>query len=190
MSIEASRVGLKLHMSKTKILSNMNPRRGVLTQSSVKISGQEVVALRHSESTMYLGRQICFNDFHDTEIRHLLNRGWAAFGKHGAALCGRHYPLRSRLRLFVAVVTATVLYGSGTRTMTVERERLLSTTYRKMLRKMIGTPRRYLKNNADDVDEEPWVEWIIRATAIAETQMDKLGFTSWVLAQRAHKQNL
>ena len=36
LSIEAGRVGLKLHMGKTKILSNMNPRRGVLTQNSVR----------------------------------------------------------------------------------------------------------------------------------------------------------
>ena len=132
--------------------------------------------------TTYLGRQACFNEFHDTGIRHRMDKGWAAFGKYKDELCGRHYPLRSRLRLFDAVVSATVLYGSGTWTMTVERTHLLQTTLRKMLRKIVGTPRRYLSDSPGDNVVETWFEWIGRATAIAEKEAKKAGMDTWVEA--------
>eukprot|EP00959_Pyramimonas_sp_CCMP1952_P336415 7044414-Pyramimonas_sp.AAC.1 len=47
---------------------------------------------------------------------------------------------RSRFRLFDAVVTSTVLYGSGAWTMTAARETTLQTELRNMLRKVVATP--------------------------------------------------
>ena len=88
----------------------------------------------HGESTDYLGRTVCFANFHVAEIKRRLTKGWAVFAKYNDELCGKHYPLRARLRLFHACVTPTVLYGSGAWTMTAEREHLLSTVFRKMLR--------------------------------------------------------
>ena len=61
---------------------------------------------------------------------------------HKNELCSRHYSLRDRLRLFSAVITASVLYGCGTWAMTPERERKLRTTQRKMMRKIVGAQRR------------------------------------------------
>ena len=52
---------------------------------------------------------------------------------HKRELCGSHYSLRDRLRLFGATITSSVLYGSSTWAMTAERERKLRTTQRKML---------------------------------------------------------
>ena len=66
-------------------------------------------------------------------------------------LCGRHVRLRVRLKLFNAVVTPTFLYGSGTWTMTAERERRIRTTQRRMLRWMPGVGRR---RNEPDTDVE------------------------------------
>ena len=53
-------------------------------------------------------------------------------------LCGRHYSLDDRMRLFNAVVTPTILYGSASWTMTQSREERLRTTQKKMLRKIWG----------------------------------------------------
>ncbi len=65
-------------------------------------------------------------------------------------LCGSHYSLAHRLRLFDATVTPTVLYGSSCWTMTLERERRLQTAQRKMLRRILGLGRRKLENDANE----------------------------------------
>lgn len=185
LSVEAKKIGLNIHMGKTKILSTKQPRRGVLAQSTVQVSGQRVEVLPYDGCTLYLGRQVCFQDFHDIEIHHRINKGWAAFAVHRESLCGKHYPLRSRLRLFDAAVSSTVLYGSGAWTMTADRERMLKTTYRQMLRKILGTPRKIL-----DGSLEMWVDWVQRATHAAEHQMEKSGFLDWVTSQRKRKVSL
>ena len=74
--------------------------------------------------------------------------------------------------------------------MTVGRENLLTTTYRGMLRKIVGTPRRYLnfRDNSDGM--ESWVDWVIRATKTAEEEAAKAGLQTWVTIQRDRKQAL
>ena len=57
-------------------------------------------------------------------------------------LCGQHFSLHNRMRLFDAVVAPIVLYGSTSWTMTQSREERLRTTQRKMLRKIWGAQRR------------------------------------------------
>ena len=91
--------------------------------------------------------------------------------------------MRARLRFFDATVSSTVLYGSDAWAMTTEREQLLKTTFRQMLRKIVGTPRRYT-NGVDTSDTQPWVDWIVRAMEIAERQLEKAGVPTWVAAQK------
>ena len=74
--------------------------------------------------------------------------------------------------------------------MTQEREQLLNKTFRRMLRQIVGTPRRYLGNNNVEKEEETWVDWIIRATGVAKNEMKKTGLDNWVEAQRKRKWNL
>jgi len=167
LALEAGRVGLKLHMGKTKILSTRSDRRGCLAQQYVGILGERVEVLPASEGTLYLGRMVNFAHFHDAEISHRISRGWAAFGKFKQELCCKHYPLKSRLKLFNATVTATVLYGSGAWTMTKAREQLLQTNMRRILRKLYGCPR---KAESDTQIGESWVEWIVRATHFWRTR--------------------
>ena len=124
LSREAGKVGLKLHMGKTQILSTRGQRRGCLAQTHVEVLGEKVEVLAETEGTVYLGRTVSFSNFHDAEIDNRISSGWAAFGKFKNELCCRHYPLKRRLQLFDATVTATVLYGSGTWAMTKNREQL------------------------------------------------------------------
>ena len=140
LSARAGKDGLKLHMGKTKILSNVFDRRGVLAQSHVQVGAGRVEVLPFDGSVSYLGRKLCFQGFHDVEIQSRIAKGWGAFGKFKAVLCNKHYLLRSRLRLFDAVVSSTVLFGSGAWTMTAARESKLQTEMRRMLRKIIATP--------------------------------------------------
>jgi hypothetical protein len=86
------------------------------------------------------------------------------------------------------MVTPTFLYGSGTWTVTAERERKIRTTQRRMLRRILGSGRKPLapseKSDSDDDDisepeeiegeadmtEESWLDWIRRTTKVAEEQ--------------------
>ena len=131
-------------------------------------------------------------------------------------LCSRGFPLKARLRLFEASVSATLLYGSETWTMTARLERKLKTTQRRMLRWIIGVGRR--KNTQtdqsseetdreedvgetnpsdyedDDVDEvgakeelESWVDWIKRATSVSEQHLANERIEDWINAQKRQK---
>ena len=44
--------------------------------------GQSVEVLSYEDGTQYLGKWLCFDCFHDEEIRRRINRGWGVFAKH------------------------------------------------------------------------------------------------------------
>lgn len=52
-------------------------------------------------------------------------------------LCGKHI-IKDKFKLFNAVITPTVLYGSTAWTMNAERTKLIQTAQRRMLRWMLG----------------------------------------------------
>ena len=70
------------------------------------------------EGTIYLGWVLNFNIFNGAEIYHRVSRGWAAFDKFKQDLCCKHCPLKHRMKLFDATASSTVLWRSGTWTMT------------------------------------------------------------------------
>lgn len=123
-------------------------------------------------------------------------------------VCGRHASLASRLRLFNATVTPTMLYGSGCWTMTSERERMLRSTQRRMLRWILGSVWRRPSqtdtssetssdleeppedDNTEKADQESWVEWVKRCTHVAEAQLRRVAVDDWVTAQRRRKWRL
>jgi hypothetical protein len=199
-------VGLELHFGKTVILTNIidEERSG---PPKMNIHGNAVPILPLKDGTMYLGRFLTCFESADAELRNRINKGWSKFHVYKKELCGRHYPLFHRLRLFESVVTPTILYGSGSWTMTCTREQLLRTTQRRMLRKIIKVGRlSYPEIDADDVSDddasksaassedtesevviENWVDWIQRATGIAENLANKCRVSDWVRIQRIRK---
>ena len=82
--------------------------------------------------------------------------------------------------------------------MTAERSRRLRTTQRRMLRQIVRTSRQQVSTTEtgdtdssggsalleEDAEEESWVDWVIRATAIAEDRRDEAQVEDWQLAQR------
>ena len=92
-------------------------------------------------------------------------------------------------------MTPTVLYGSGCWTMTVDRARKLGVAQRRMLRKIVQTPRRRAEicPTAADQSEnlgdqhlvkEDWQTWIVRATRDVEKHCSLANVEDWALAQR------
>eukprot|EP00973_Karenia_brevis_P022706 3125287-Karenia_brevis.AAC.1 len=139
---ESSKHGLELHPSKTKILSNLQKRRGSQRQGHIIVDGMEIEILPYSGFTKYLGRKFTFDDQSKVELQQRLAAAWGKFNVYRQELTSKTYPLKERLRLFDATITATVLYGSASWTLTQDSEMLLERTQRRMLRLIIGTTRR------------------------------------------------
>eukprot|EP00973_Karenia_brevis_P000289 40648-Karenia_brevis.AAC.1 len=70
----ASKAGLKLHAGKTKILTNQSNNDLHLQTDS----GMYEI-LQPTSWTKYLGRRLCFDDFHVVELKHRINSGWKKF---------------------------------------------------------------------------------------------------------------
>ena len=111
LAATSAKFGLRINFSKTKILTQNVWAKGGAT---VQVSGREVAVLDDAESEKYLGRKLCFDEVHQTELQHRLALGWASFHKHKAELCSPAYRLEDRVRLFDAVVTPVELYGAST----------------------------------------------------------------------------
>ena len=108
---EAGEVGLEVHLGKTSFLSNgIDVNKEV---RSIEVCGSRVEVLEAGASTMYLGRALAFQDSDENELKHRLKRAWAKFGVYRNELTNKRYSLFDRMKLFNAVVTPTVLYGSG-----------------------------------------------------------------------------
>ena len=202
----ARKVGLDLHMGKTKVLCNV-PDIDRMSMKALNVDGQDIEILAEDASIMYLGRSLSFGvKGLDQEIQHRINRGWAKFHTYYQELTGAKYPLRDRMRLFEAVVTPTVMYGAATWVMTKEREKLIRTAQRKMLRKVVRVARRRMTSSSDTTSEaegtessqtddeyldaleiEYWVHWVICATGIAEQRAKLHKVSDWVTNQREIK---
>ena len=168
IQVEAAKIGLELHPSKTKILHN-NIGYGSRVRSG-KIQGMNIEVLGPTESTLYLGKALSLTTVHETELAHRLRKGWAKFGMNKQMLLDKLIPLSSRLKFFDAVITPTVLYGCSSWTMTASRDQTLNSTQLKMIRQMLGRQR---------LQQETYVEWIRRVTSEARRLMAAHGIANW-----------
>jgi hypothetical protein len=172
----ARKVGLDLHMGKTKVLCNV-PDIDRTSMKALNVDGQDIEILAEDASIMYLGRSLSFGvKGLDQEIQHRINRGWAKFHTYYQELTGAKYPLRDRMRLFEAVVTPTVMYGAATWVMTKEREKLIRTAQRKMLRKVVRVASRRMTSSSDTTSEAEGTE----SSQTDDEHLDALEIEDWV----------
>ena len=120
------------------------------------------------------------SDLHGVELKNRIVSGWAAFSSFKSELCCTRYPLQDRIRLFEAVITPRVLYGTASWTLTKNMERLLRSARRNMLRKMFGGGRKSIITADGDRTLENWVDYVKRATRKAEDAMLNFGAQDWV----------
>lgn len=175
---EAAKFGLEVHSSKTKL--TWNGFGEGTRQTYTEVLGQTYEIVPCDGSILYLGRCFQFSSMHDTELRHRVGKAWAKFNVFRDELTNKIYPLPERLRLFKTVIQPTFLYGCVSWTMTRTREQLVKTTERKMIRKIIGTQRLFVEGQSEN-----WVEWVIRATRIAEEHMRNNNVPDW--AEEIHR---
>ena len=171
---EAASFGLKLHAGKTKVFAT-NP---LARQTPIACDGLNVEVLQEGASEKYLGRKFSVDEFRNAEFNNRLAMGWAALFKFKGALCNRQLSLKHRMALFEATVTPSVLYACGTWTVTAEMLNKLRGTQRRMLQWMIRTARR---------TDEPWPDYISRATHAAEAMAVRCGCKCWCDVQHERK---
>ena len=176
---EALKVGLELHGGKTKIVHNGIGYGSRVTKTNC--NGLDIDVLNCEDHVMYLGRALCLTDMHDEELRNRSAKAWGKFSIYRNELTDRDIPVKHRLKLFDAVITPTMLYSSGTWVVTIERQRRLRATQRRMLRMMLSSKRTY-KDNEGTIED--YVEWVQRATREVEKTMAAHGIKDWVGQQR------
>jgi hypothetical protein len=214
----ASKMGLKLHPDKTKVLTSTTKKTGRGKDEFIVFGDMQVSILPVSGCVKYLGRQLCFESSQEIELKHRLRCGWGKFMANKQELTSKHHSLHDRLKLFDAVVAPTVLYAVGTSTwaLTKPQEHILRTCQRRMLRMILGAGRRRLPDDdagsgdsEKDVDScageasatyedsmgdeellEPWEDWIKRCTHKIEDLARKVNVHCWVSQARSAKWKL
>lgn len=88
------------------------------------LQGKRVEIIPFTSATEYLGRMVTMDSRHDTEISNWIHKGWNKFFAFKSELCGKHISIKDKFKLFNAIVTPTVLYGSAAWTMNSHREQL------------------------------------------------------------------
>ena len=111
----------------TQIISNTTSKRG--RSNTVAVQGMNIKILSLSKRRT---SRVCTP--HQMRVGNILT-------SHRQELTSPKYPLRDRLKLFDATVTLSLLYASGTTTMTEDVKKKLQTTQRRMMRMIIQTKR-------------------------------------------------
>jgi hypothetical protein len=102
------------------------------TNSSVSINGQQ---LEQVEEFKYLGSLIDIRDGASCEIKPRISMAWRTFGQLRKSLWSRReISLKTKLRVYVACIHYTLLYGCTTWPLKEEEERSLDILDRKCLR--------------------------------------------------------
>ena len=138
----AAPFGLEIHPDKTKILTTSSRR----VPQQVQVNDKNIEVLSQHSYAKYLGRKLSFHNYQSTEIDNRIAAAWRKFGLLRHELTSKSYPLKSRLRLFDGTITPTIMYGCTSWTLTKDLELLIQRTQRRMLRLIIGTPRRRTPN--------------------------------------------
>ena len=123
-------VGLKIHLEKTKILSNQSPNR----RKKWRSTQFKLRCCLHVRVRSFLDKQLQFSNRKQQRSKIESER----LGHHSTdtkqELTLRSFFLPHRFRLFNMVVTPTLSYASGTWTRSKEHERMIRSTQRKIRR--------------------------------------------------------
>ena len=125
-------------------------------------------------------------DCHTTELNHRIAAGWAKFQSFKSELAGKSYSVKSRLRLFDAVVSTTVLHGSCTWALTTGMAATLDTLRRKMLRFVLRIFRRRSSEDGQLLLED-WPDYMRRSARRIEEYEGLYNLASWSSQARVRK---
>ena len=122
------KVGLAISKSKTKTLGFGE------TETVINLDGEIVEAVNHFR---YLGSEVMSSGRLDEELRTRTGRASATFGQL-FKIWRSKISLKTKLRIYNAVVISTLLYGSETWATTISEEKRLDVFDNRCLRRILG----------------------------------------------------
>ena len=128
---------MECNIAKTKILTTEEVIDG---NQNFECALGSITLLSLDETHKYLGRKFSGNlrKRAQTAVDFRIQCAWIKFRELKYALCNRHVNLRSRLRLFDAVVTPTLLYGLQTIACSATLKEYIDVVFRRMLKLIVG----------------------------------------------------
>nr|XP_026485065.1 uncharacterized protein LOC113392732 [Vanessa tameamea] len=152
----SERVGFKMNMDKTKIMSNIH-----VVPTPIKIGE---FTLEVVDDYIYLGQTIQLGKSNfEKEVNRRIQLGWAAFGKL-RKIFSSHIPQCLKIKVFDQCVLPVMTYSSETWSFTMGLIRRLKVTQRAMERSMLGVSLRDRIRN----------EEIRRRTKVTDVKTDAL----------------
>ena len=145
---ESSKIGLKMNLSKTKVMTNIDD------DAVIKV-GDDVI--ERVDSYIYLGHKLKLGlDNQTAEVKRRIGLGWAAFGKLRLIFKSKMNNSLKR-KVFDSCVLPVLTYGAETLTLTKASEKL-RVTQRAMERSMLGISLRDKMTN----------QWIRQQTKVVD----------------------
>ena len=179
LCVELQKVGLHLNMDKTKIFTTDS----LSTPLYLDVADGIVEVLRGSVAHKYLGRTLPGNLRlrGEVELSHRIQNAWAKFHKHRTTLTDRHVSVKSRLKLYEATVTPTVLYGLAACPLTERQRERLDVIQRRMLRSIVG----WARSAAED-----WSDTMRRMRDKVDRALRQFPCIPWSMRIAKHQQRL
>ena len=156
---ESSKVGLKMNLSKTKIMTNIDDDREIKIGDTV---------IERVDSYVYLGHKLKLGlDNQTAEVKRRIGLGWAAFGKLRLIFKSNMNNSLKR-KVFDSCVLPVLTYGAETLTLTKASENTLRVAQRAMERSMLGISLRDKRTN----------QWIRQQTKVLDV-MERIASLKW-----------
>ena len=156
---EASKVGLKMNLAKTKIMSN------IVGDTVIKVADNLIEKV---DNYVYLGHKLKLGLENQTaEISRRIGLSWAAFGKLRHIFKNKINNSLKR-KVFDACVLPVLTYGAETLTLTKASENKLKVAQRAMESSMLGISLRDKMTN----------QWILQQTKIVDV-MERIASLKW-----------
>jgi hypothetical protein len=159
--------GLNMNMGKCMIQTSSCNH----STESVDVDGEVIPVVEATDGFKVLGTQFTLHGRTSVEIKARMTAAWAKFHTLWPLLGKRDGNMVKRLQLFDSSVTQTALWCNESWLPTAREKRLLTSTQNQMLRRIAGPHRK---------PDEPWIDWIKRATRIARAAAKNAGIRFWL----------
>ena len=149
LRVASGKVGLKINLLKTKVMTNKFSAPGKVVVGNVELD--------NVDSFIYLGQSISMNGDRDAEIKRRIKLAWSAFGRLHTVMKSS-LPICLKSKTFNQCVLPVLTYGSETWCLNVKQTNKLRCAQRAMERRMLGVSLKDRKRN----------EWIRKMTKVTD----------------------
>ena len=168
--------GMCLHPTKCKVQTNDDTwgKRGTVELAD----NFSVEILAGGAPIIVLGTALTMQNSTQFEVRNRISAGWRLFWSMKRLLLNSNASVKRRLKLFDATVGSCVLWCAQSWAPRVEELRLLISTRRAMLRRIVRTPR---------TPDSDYITWFRDATHKAEHVANQARIRDWAQAHHEMK---